>query len=115
MRLHTRIPIEECKARLLSSIALEHSWSGFVGSKRILGELDGNCFRLRKWIYYRNSFAPFFYGRFVTSEDGTFIEGEFRIDRFAVGFSILALSFVGGVSVTLIVASLMARDEVRIH
>jgi hypothetical protein len=63
MTLRTRVSIEECKVRLAAGVDEERyafSWSGYGGSKPILGKLRGTGFRLQKRRYYRNSFAPLF-------------------------------------------------------
>ena len=84
MKLHTSLSINECLTRLASAIDVEKwsfSSSGF-DSKPILGKIYGDKFRLRKRIYYRNGLQPFFYGQFVPSENGTLIDGKFRIHPF---------------------------------
>ena len=95
--LRTPLPIEECKARLASGVDVERlafTWSGHAGSRPILGKFSENGFRLQKRRYYRNEFAPFFYGRFVRADRGTFIEGEFRMHPFARAFMIFWFSFL---------------------
>ena len=77
MTFHTRLPIEECKVRLAASIdeeRLAFSWSGHAGSKPILGKIRDSTFRLQKRRFYKNSFAPYFYGRFVAAGRETQIE-----------------------------------------
>ena len=112
MTLRTRIPIEECKARLASSVDAERlgfSWSGYAGSRPILGRLRDTSFRLQKRRYYRNSFAPFFFGRFVASDGGTLIEGEFRMHPFVKVFMIVWFSFLGVFSVTIVLTVAFAK------
>src|SRR5882672_3711769 len=116
MTLHTRIPIEECKARLASSVDAEKlgfSWSGYAGSRPILGKLRDSSFRLQKRRYYRNSFAPFFFGRFVASDDGTLIEGEFRMHPFVRIFMIVWFSFLGVSSVIMLISVLAGQADVQ--
>jgi hypothetical protein len=96
MILHTTISIDECRARLASVIDAERwsfSLSGYLGSKPILGKICGDDFRLQKRIYYHNGFRPFFYGRLIPSDNGTLIEGEFRMQPFTRWFMILWFSF----------------------
>jgi len=96
MILHTRLPIEECKARLAAAIDIERlafSWSGFGGSKPFLGQFREDRFRLQKRRYYRNNFSTYFYGRFVP-EGGTRIEGEFKMHPFSRVFMIIWFSFL---------------------
>ena len=108
MTFLARIPIEQCKARLAAGVDVERlafSWSGYAGSKPILGKLGDDGFRLQKRRYYRNSFAPFFYGRFVAAGSDTRIEGEFRLRTIVrilmfAWFSLLAAMFLAlGVAV----------------
>ncbi len=108
MTLRARIPIEECKARLASGVdeeRLAFSWSGYAGSKPIVGRFRDTSFRLQKRRYYHNSFAPFFYGRFVASGRDTLIEGEFRMHPSVKVLMILWFSFLAFVFVTTLVSS----------
>jgi len=98
MTFLTQIPIEECKSRLAAGIDTEKfafTWSGYAGSKPILGKLHGNDFRLQKRRYYKNDLARHFFGRFVTAGRDTRIEGEFRIRPIAKYFVIGWFSFLG--------------------
>jgi hypothetical protein len=116
MTLRTRIPIEECKARLALSVDAERlgfSWSGYAGSRPILGKLRDTTFRLQKRRYYRNSFAPFFFGRFVASNDGTLIEGEFRMHPFVRVFMIVWFSFLGVPSVIMLISVFAGQADVQ--
>src|SRR5438034_1151738 len=91
MILRTRIPIDECKTRLASAVDAERlafAASGYAGSKPMLGKFRDATFRLQKRRCYRNSFAPFFFGRFVVSAGGTVIEGDFRMHPFVRVFMI---------------------------
>jgi len=116
MTLRTRIPIEECKARLASNVDAERlglSWSGYSGSRPILGKLRDNSFRLQKRRYYRNSFAPFFFGRFVASDGGTLIEGEFRMHPFVKVFMIVWFSFLGVFALIMLISAFARRADVQ--
>lgn len=116
MTLHTRIPIEECEARLASSVDAERlgfSWSGYAGSRPILGKLRDSSFRLQKRRYYRNSFAPFFFGRFVASDDGTLIEGEFRMHPFVRVFMIVWFSLLGVPSVIMLISVFAGQADIQ--
>ncbi len=97
MNWYTRLPVEECNARLRAGIdpeRLAFSWSGFAGSKPILGKVRDSGFRLRKRRYYKNDLAPFFYGRFVPEGSSTRIEGEFKMHPVARVFVIVWFSFL---------------------
>ena len=116
MRLRTQIPIEECKARLAAGVDVERlafSWSGHAGSRPILGKFSESGFRLQKRRYYRNEFAPFFYGRFVSADRGTLIEGEFRMHPFARAFMILWFSFLALFFAVVLVQLAMGRPGVQ--
>ena len=116
MTLHTRIPIEECEARLASSVDAERlgfSWSGYAGSRPILGKLRDSSFRLQKRRYYRNSFAPFFFGRFVASDDGTLIEGEFRMHPFVRVFMIVWFSLLAVPSVIMLISVFAGQADIQ--
>ena len=116
MTFDTRIAIDECKARLASSIDAERlgfSWSGYAGSKPILGQLHDSNFRLQKRRYYRNSFAPFFFGRFVTVEGGTRIEGEFRMHPLVKVFMSVWYGFLGLMFVVMLITVIAGRADVQ--
>jgi hypothetical protein len=102
MTLHTRFSITECKSRLETAVDAEKlgfSLSGYAGSREIIGKIKATSFRLQKRRYYRNSFAPFFYGKFTPSDNGTMIEGDFRMHPFVKIFMISWFCFLGIFSV----------------
>jgi hypothetical protein len=116
MTWRTKISIEACKARLSSGVDVEKigfSWSGYAGSKPIIGKFWNNHFRLQHRRYYRNSFAPFFYGHFLVSDGGTLVEGEFRMHVFARVFMIVWFSFLGLFSVIALVNSITGHRPAR--
>ena len=116
MTLHTRIPIGECKDRLSCAVDAERfsfSWSGFAGSRPILGSVTDSGFRLQKRRYYRNSFAPCFHGRFLPSDSGTRIEGEFRMNPFAKVFMLVWFSFLTVFIAVMLVSVIAERPDVR--
>jgi hypothetical protein len=80
------------------------SRSGYAGTRPILGKLGGAGFRLQKRRGYRNSFAPFFFGRFVASDRGTLIEGEFRMHPWAKVFMTGWFSFLVVFSVAFLIS-----------
>jgi len=107
---------EECRARLTAGVdeeRLAFSWSGHAGSKPILGKLGETGFRLQKRRYYRNEYAPFFYGRFVSSDRGTLIEGEFRLHPFVRAFMIFWFSFLALFTALVLVQSATGRPGVQ--
>jgi|HubBroStandDraft_6_1064221.scaffolds.fasta_scaffold113318_2 hypothetical protein len=82
---HTDFDREACVRRLDDSIDPWHrtplSFSGFEGSKPVLGWINGYEFRLRKRRYYNNGFAPEFYGNLKANGRGTIVEGYFDMAR----------------------------------
>ena len=116
MRLHTALSLDECRYRLASGTDVEKwafSRSGYAGSRAILGKIYGETFRLRRRILYRNSFGTLFYGRFVKTDQGTLIEGRFRMHPVARVFSILALIFTLAMLVSVVARIVTAQAEFR--
>lgn len=58
------------------------SMSGHAGERTILGKFDGNRFRLQMRRFYRNSFAPFFYGEVRAIDSGSELSGDFKLHPF---------------------------------
>jgi hypothetical protein len=83
--IETGFDPEACIRRLDDSIDPWHrtplSFSGFEGSKPVIGWINGYEFRLRKRRYYNNGFAPEFYGNLKTNGRGTIVEGYFDMAR----------------------------------
>jgi hypothetical protein len=93
----THLTASDCKARLADAVdpvRLGFTRSGFSGDKPILGKFKESYFRIQARRYYRNSFAPYFYGRFVPNEQGTRIQGRFRIHPFARIFMFVWFGFL---------------------
>jgi hypothetical protein len=88
--LHTDLPISDCLNRIRASIDEERrtllSWSGYAGSRKVLGKIDGYEIRLQKRRYYHNDFAPYFYARLLPQTHGTRIEGRFDCSPFVKTF-----------------------------
>jgi hypothetical protein len=97
VRLFSMLLVDECKARLSKNVDLERFSllpGGYAGSRDILGSMRDNTFRLQHRRYYHNSFAPYFYGRFVASDGGTLIEGDFKMHLSAkIAFTVWVLVF----------------------
>jgi hypothetical protein len=95
--LRTELSSEECSRRLLASIDAERwtifSLSGNVGSAAMIGWLDGDQFYLHKRSTWRNDFAPYCYGNFVTQDNGTLIECYFDLQRWTKVFMNFWLAF----------------------
>jgi len=94
--LRTDLGVEECLRRLREASDIGEwtifSFSGYKGSKPVLSKFNGNEFKLWKRRYYRNSFAPFFFGNLSREERGTRVEGRFGMDPYVKGFMIVWLS-----------------------
>ena len=88
--LRTDFDTEECRRRLIESIDPERrtifALSGYKGSKPVIGWIDGYQFYLHKRRYWRNDFAPLFYGNLLPQDRGTIIEGYFEVQRWAKWF-----------------------------
>lgn len=55
------------------------SLSGYKGDQDILGEVVGSTIHLQKRRYWRNDFAPHFYGEIQSDSAGTRIVGRFGL------------------------------------
>jgi hypothetical protein len=55
------------------------SLSGYKGDQDILGKVVGSTFHLQKRRYWRNDFAPHFYGEIQSDPGGTRIVGRFDL------------------------------------
>src|SRR6185369_16315814 len=55
----------------------------------------------------------FFFGRFVASDDGTLIEGEFRMHPFVRIFMIVWFSFLGVSSVIMLISVFAGQADVQ--
>lgn len=88
--LHSTLTAEAAGVALRNSIDEEQrtlfSLSGYGGDRPVLGEIRGNEFRLQKRRYWRNDFAPQFYGRLQAEPSGTKIEGYFDLSRWVKRF-----------------------------
>jgi hypothetical protein len=97
--LRTDLGLEDCLRRLQGATDLAKrtifSFSGYKGSHPVLSKLDGDKFKIWKRRYYRNSFAPFFFGTLTQDGRGTLVEGRFDMDPFVKAFVILWLAIVG--------------------
>jgi hypothetical protein len=68
--------------------------SGYAGSRPILGTIGQDTFKLQKRQFYRNSFAPQFYGHLRPWEHGTILEGEFKMHPSVRVFMLVWFSFL---------------------
>jgi len=83
--LHTGLSIEECQRRLIEGVDFPRrtlaSFSGYRGSKPVLGRIEGHGIELSKRKYYHNASAPVFFGSLSPQPRGTRIEGHFDSPR----------------------------------
>jgi hypothetical protein len=83
------------------------SLSGHKGDQPILGEVTGDTFHMQKRRFYRNDFAPHFYGTIQSSPGGTRIEGRFDLSTSVRGFMWFWLGGVVLMGGTIFVLSLL--------
>ena len=115
--LQSALDADQCITRLRETTDEQHrtlfSFSGYRGSKPILSRINGYNFQLQKRRYYRNDFAPNFYGLLVPWGSGARIEGHFGPPRWTQIFLRIWLGFVILVSVPVCISSL--RDAAAGH
>ena len=73
--LHSPLTRAECAKRLHQHVSSE--WSLLTDSG-VVGSIDGDSFRIRKKIYYRNSFQQYLHCQMSDAGGGTRIHGETR-------------------------------------
>ena len=109
--LITGIPPDECCSRLKESVA--SSWS-FDFPAPVVGMVAERRFRLRRRIWYRNSFQAIAAGTLEESGPGTRIRCEFRMNLFVQAFMVVwlcgAVLISGGLAVSTIAAFLRTGD-----
>ena len=92
----TDFSVEECLRHLREGtdpgLRTVFSFSGYKGKKPVLSRFDGDQFTLWKRKYYRNDFAPYFYGALTSETAGTRIEGRFDMNKFTKIFMRLWLA-----------------------
>ena len=84
------------------------SLSGFKGKQAFLSKVDGNKFRLRKRIFYRNSFARHLSALLAPDLGGTRIEAHFAMSFFVRGFMIVWFGFLALFEISAIVTTARA-------
>jgi hypothetical protein len=111
-RVELRSPLSpsECVVRLSGAIDSERmayvSLAGLFGSKPVAGYVTESSLRLRRRIYYRNSFQTFLTATLRPDGSGTSISGELGIHPAARWFMMIWFGFVGVVGGVMVVASL---------
>lgn len=104
--LRTHFDAEEARRRLVDGIDPEeralfcgYRFSGYKGSKPLIGRVEGQQFYLFKRRYRNHELYPIFFGHFVPEEQGTKIEGYFDVRPRARSY--LQMVTVLGIIVTL--------------
>jgi hypothetical protein len=90
------------------------SLSGYKGEQAVLGEIWGNSFHLQKRRYWRNDFAPHFYGEIQSDPAGTRIEGYFDLAdrvRLFMWFWLGGVVLIGGAIFVASVSDVMAGSH----
>jgi hypothetical protein len=88
--LQSTLSPEQCRERLRSNTderrRTPFSLSGYKGKNPVISRIDGDTIQLQKRRYYRNDFAPNFYGTIRPWGNTARIEGYFGPPRWAVMF-----------------------------
>lgn len=89
---------EEVIQRLTLEVAPPRSgWPGFnLKPKNFEGTVSEMGFQIRRFIRHRHAFRPVIYGRFSPSVPGVRIEVTMKLPLGVLLFSLVWLSFVGG-------------------
>jgi len=110
---------DQCVARLREATDEQHrtlfSFSGYRGSKPVLSRVDGYNFQLQKRRYYRNDFAPNFYGVVVPWGSGARIEGRFGPPRWSQFFLRIWLGFAVLISIPVGISALHNAADHGLH
>jgi hypothetical protein len=107
----TDLPPEECHRRLVEAADPKEfslfSLSGNVGKRPFISNLKGSSFELENRRYYRNDFAPVFFGQFAPEGQGTRIHGHFDSSYWSRLFMKCWLAFVALLSIPLMGPTLL--------
>ncbi len=108
--LISHLPRADCVRRLRENVG---SYWGIGSGHGVIGEVAGDHIRLRKRIYYRNSFQPTLRGRLSdTSDGGTLVRCEFAELQLLPVFIAVAVLIVLIAGVTV---SLLAKSGVQLR
>ena len=113
--LHTDLAPDECIRRIEASTDPGNrtifSLSGYKGSKPLLVKFNGNQFVLWKRRYYRNDFAPYFFGTLSPDDKGSRLEGHFDMNRWVKIFMRIWIAFAVVFIVPIFFATLTQSDS----
>src|SRR5579863_10616040 len=108
--LQSDFSAEDCLRRLLEGTDVAKrtifSLSGYKGSNSVLSKFDGDRFRIWKRRYYRNDFAPVFFGALSAEGQGTRIEGHFDMNPWVKISMGVWLGFVMLVGIPIFISAL---------
>ncbi len=100
---NTKLSKQECIHRIATNAeknTIKANLSTLIDfDKGFFYETDGDDFMLKRVIYYRNSFRPYFHGTFIEQKKGTRIEGQFNMHELVKTFMVIwfgMLAFIGG-------------------
>jgi hypothetical protein len=101
---------EVCRTKLMEEIDPARrtifSFSGYRGTKPVIGLISGLELRLQKRRYWRNDFVPILYGRIITDGAGTRIEAYWGIQRWTRIFMRIWLILAALIGTPIFLASL---------
>jgi hypothetical protein len=88
--LQSTLSPDQCRERLRANTDVQQrtlfSFSGYKGKNPVLCRIEGEKFQLQKRRYYRNDFAPNFYGTLQPWGNSARIEGYFGPPRWTIIF-----------------------------
>lgn len=80
----TLLPLDECQRRLAKALARERSFLWPATKDLVLGEINGEHFRMYKKTLIRVDFWPVLSGQLRAVPEGTFVQASFRGNKIVV-------------------------------
>lgn len=77
--LTSPLSLDECRRRIAESVDPLSRFENSLGTKPILGRVEGMTLQLEVRQKGRNSFAPIFVGALIRDADRTLLRGRFRM------------------------------------
>jgi hypothetical protein len=118
--MESTLSTEQCWQRLRTQTDEQRralfALSGYAGERPVLSRIEGDQFQLQKRRYYRNDFAPNFYGTIRAWGNTARVEGHFGPPRWVMRFwkIWLAAAVVFTLPPIVIVLQKLPRDIPRI-
>jgi hypothetical protein len=94
---YTELDIEECKRRIHEIVSQNTFSAGAIKGK--VHKNNNTFYLIKPTAHVRNSFAKFFYGNLIKRENGTLIQGNFRMHiavKIFLAFWFGIITFTGG-------------------